>query len=65
MSQRYIRDLMERVIWTGAQAAAAAIVVGLTDAAGWWVVPLASLAATLKGLAARKVGDPESASTVE
>ena len=64
----YVKDLAERTAFTAAEAAAALLVVELSSDAvpteAWWAVPLAALAATMKGLFAKKLGRPESASTV-
>ena len=65
----YVKDLVERIFWTAAEAALAVGVLeiadpDIVDPKAWWAVPLASAAAALKGLVAKKVGKPESASTV-
>lgn len=67
MSQ-YLKDLLERTVFTMLEAAAALVAVQLSSDAvpdeAWWAVPLAGLAAVIKGFAAKKVGSSESASTV-
>ena len=66
----YAKDLAERVIWTFlAAAAAVALAAGpgeMLHASFWQGVGAAGIAAAvslIKGLAARLVGDPNSAST--
>lgn len=61
--KKIYKDILERVIWTAAQAFLATFVV--TDLSSLKVAAVAAIAAALsvvKGLAATKVGDPESAS---
>ena len=65
----YLKDLVERVVFTAVESALALLAVeladpDLVDSQTWWAVPAASLLATLKGLVAKKVGNPETASTV-
>jgi hypothetical protein len=64
----YLKDLAERTLFTGAEAAVGVFVadqaVGAVPGEAWWVVPVAMLAAALKGVLAKKVGRSESASTV-
>jgi len=58
------RDVLERTAWTATQAAASVVTVEALDAPLWLAVPIAGLLATVKGFLARKVGDPDSASTL-
>jgi len=65
----YVKDLVERIVFTAAEAALGLVVIeiadpDIVDPQAWWAVPLASAAAALKGLVAKKIGKPESASTV-
>jgi len=69
VSTQYFKDLAERVFFTAAEAALAVGVLEIADPdvvppEAWYTVPLAALAASLKGLVAKKVGNSESASTV-
>ena len=59
---RFGRDALERVAWTCGQAAAGAALDALsTGDVTWRAVAYAGLLAVLKVLAARKVGDRDSA----
>lgn len=62
--KKYLLDLGERMFWTGAQAALALVSIEAFDQSKWWVVPVAIALAGVKGFVARKVGSPDSASTV-
>jgi hypothetical protein len=67
MMARYItfkRDALERVGWTAAQGALGAVTVVAADLPPWAFVPVTAAFAALKVLVARKVGDPNSASTL-
>lgn len=71
-AQTYAKDLAERVVWTGlAAGGAVALAAGPADmfsASFWETVGAASLAAMgslLKGMAARAIGDRNSASTAK
>lgn len=55
------KDWLERVGWTLAQVILGVLIVETADLPYWWVVPLTSVLSMLKGLAARKVGSPDSA----
>lgn len=55
------KDWLERVGWTLAQVVLGVLIVETADLPYWWVVPLTSVLSMLKGLVARKVGDPDSA----
>ncbi|MFZ3494634.1 hypothetical protein ACODT5_15645 [Streptomyces sp. 5.8] len=66
----YAKDLAERVLWTGATAVGGVLVASgpadMLTTSFWESVGVAGLIATgtlLKGLAARLLGDPNSAST--
>ena len=58
----FARDWLERVAWTMAQVVLGVLIVETADLPYWWVAPLAAILSALKGLVARKVGDPNSAS---
>lgn len=61
---KYLKDWLERVAWTAAQAAVGVVVVEVNDLDQWWVFPIAAALAGLKGFIAKKVGNSDSASTV-
>ncbi len=60
-SRAFWWDLGERVFWTAAQVGLAGVSVEVFDLPGWAVGPVAVALAGAKALAARKVGDPNSA----
>jgi hypothetical protein len=74
MRERYIRDLIERVLWTFAQAFAATLLasgffeidnvtdVSILQKAG--IAGIAAVLAVIKGLVATKVGSPYTAATL-
>ncbi len=66
MNGSYVRDLVERVAMTFAEGFLGAVVVTeLTDQKMWYAAAMAGVAAAaslVKGLLARGVGNPESAS---
>lgn len=57
-------DLIERVIWTAIQAGLALVTVEAFDLPQVYIPILGAALATLKGVVARKVGDPTSAATL-
>lgn len=64
MNSKWLKDVLERTAWTAAQAALA---FGITQVSGMkeaWAIPIAAVLAYLKGVAAKHVGNPDSASTV-
>lgn len=60
-----MKDWLERVLWTLAQAVLAILIQQVADLPYEWVPILTAVLAAIKGLVAKKVGDPESASTVD
>jgi hypothetical protein len=63
MSKTFIVDLLERVFWTALQAT-----VGVLSAVQWdldefWIVVIAFGLSVLKGVIAKNIGNPDSAST--
>lgn len=62
---KYIKDLAERVFWTGAEAALGILGVETFDWAKGYAIVIALGVALLKGIVAKHVGDPDSASTVK
>ena len=67
MDKKYWKDLGERAVWTFVQAALAVYTVSggkdALKAAG--IAGLAAVLSMVKSLAAHKIGNPESASTVK
>lgn len=59
----FTKDLLERVVWTTIQAVAGTVAVYLVDAPYGWAVIVAAALSALKGVAARKLGSSDSAST--
>lgn len=62
---KYLKDLLERMFWTGAEAAVAIVSVDSLDIPKTWVIPIAIVLAMVKGVIAKHVGDDDSASTVK
>jgi hypothetical protein len=60
----FILDMAERVMWTALQAAAAIGAVVLADLPPAYVAVIAPALAAVKALAARKLGDKDSAATL-
>lgn len=58
------KDWLERVLWTAAQAVLGVVAVEVADLNLAWAPVVAVAVAALKGVVARKVGDPESAATL-
>ena len=63
-NKKFWEDLIERTLWTGIQAALAVLTVGVADLENSWVIPIAIALAAIKAQVARKLGDPDSASTL-
>ena len=64
MNKKYLIDLAERVAWTAVQAGVAYTIVATQSMSEAWVIPLAAVLAVIKGIAAKKIGDSESAATL-
>ena len=64
-AKRYAVDLAERVGWTAAEAAVGVIAVEAANWPTWLALPVATGVAIVKGFLARKLGRPDSASTVK
>lgn len=63
---KFYKDLLERVAWTAIQAFLGALVVtGNTNYKAAAVAAVAAAISVIKGVAATKVGDPESAATLK
>ncbi len=70
----YLRDLLERVVWTFLQSFGGALIVGgvfdvngIRNLSAWQAAALAGVAAILslvKGLVAKFVGNPETAALI-
>ena len=64
MNKQYLTDLIERVLWTAAEAGIAYALVSIQGANDWWVIPVATCLAAIKGFVAKKIGDSNSAATL-
>lgn len=60
-ARKWLRDAAERVGWTIAQVAIAAVAVEVASLPPAYAVPIAAALALLKAVVARHVGDPASA----
>lgn len=62
---KFWKDWTERVLWTAAQAVVGVGIVEVTslssDSNVWWAALLIPALSALKGLVAKKVGDPDTA----
>ena len=65
MTKPALKSLIERTLWTIAQAAIGVLVVvtqnGSIPNQAWYAVPIAGAVAALKSFVASKVGDPNTA----
>jgi hypothetical protein len=62
---KYLRDALERVLWTSVAAAVSAAAVYVNDLPEVWVPIGTVILTTLKVLVAKKVGDPNSAALLK
>lgn len=62
---KYLRDALERVLWTSVAAAVSAAAVYVNDLPGVWIPIGTVIFTTLKVLVAKKVGDPNSAALLK
>lgn len=60
----YVKDLLERLLWTIAQVTVGVLVVEAGNWDAWWAVPVAAALMAAKGYIARYIGDPDSAATL-
>lgn len=60
---RYLTDLMERVAWTAVQAGLGLVTVESLHVPTAYAALVAAALAVVKGVVARHVGSPDSAST--
>lgn len=60
----YVKDLLERLLWTIAQVTVGVLVVESAGWDAWWAVPVAGVLMVAKGFIAKKIGDPNSAATL-
>jgi hypothetical protein len=60
---KFVVDWAERILWTGAQAALAAVSFSEFDLPLWSLPIIAAGLSALKGFVAKMVGNPDSAST--
>ena len=64
VTRRWLRDVIERTLWTAAQAGVGVLAAAATDLPIWAAVPIAAALASAKGWIARHVGDSDSAATL-
>lgn len=65
-SQKLLKDIAERAVWTGVQTFLAVYTLGgLTELKSAGTAALAAMISVVKGFVATKVGDPDSASTLK
>lgn len=62
--RKYWLDLGERVGWTCAEAALGVVTAEVLGLSGTWAVLFATATAGVKGYVARRIGNPNSASTI-
>jgi hypothetical protein len=63
---KFEKDLIERVVWTAVQAFLAVFVVtDINSAKAAGIAAAAAALSAIKGVAATKVGDPETAATLK
>lgn len=58
---KYLKDLIERVVWTAAQAGVGVLIVANTNTPTAYAAVFAAGLALVKGFVAKKVGNPDSA----
>lgn len=63
-NSKFVVDWFERILWTGAQAALAAVSFSEFDLPLWSLPIIAAGLAAVKGFVAKMVGNSDSASTV-
>lgn len=64
VSKKYLQDLAERVFWTAIQGGLSVVTIEALDLPEWLIIPLATALAVVKGVAAKKVGNSQTASTL-
>jgi len=57
----YWKDFAERLGWTVVEVGAGFAVVDFTDIKAAWVIPVTAALMAVKGFAAKKIGDPNTA----
>lgn len=62
---KYLRDALERVLWTSVAAAVSAAAVYVNDLPDVWIPIGTVIFTSLKVLIAKKVGDPNSAALLK
>lgn len=62
---KYLRDALERVLWTSVAAAVSAAAVYVNDLPDVWIPIGTVIFTSLKVLVAKKVGDPNSAALLK
>ena len=64
VTRAWLRDILERTAWTAVQAGTGVALVEVTGLPVWWAAPVAYALSWVKGLAARRIGDRDSAATL-
>jgi hypothetical protein len=59
--REYVKDAVERILWTSVSAAASAAAVYINDLPEVWIPVGTVLLTTVKVLIAKKIGDPNTA----
>lgn len=64
LAARFKWDALERIGWTAVEGTAGLLIVTVTPLDTWWALPISVALAALKAFAAKKVGQPGTASTL-
>lgn len=62
--KQWTKDVLERTAWTAAEAGLAYGITEVSSVKASWAIPIAAALAYVKGLVAKHIGNPDSASTV-
>lgn len=62
---KYMKDALERILWTALAAAIASGTVYIADLPKVWIPIATVVATTAKVLVAKQIGDPESAAFIK
>jgi hypothetical protein len=64
LARHFKWDALERVSWSAVEFTAGAVIVAVTPLDAWWAVPIAVVLAAVKASAAKRIGQPGTASTL-
>jgi len=64
LAARFKWDALERIVWSTVEFTAGAVIVAVTPLDVWWALPIAIALVTIKTFAAKRVGQPGTASTL-